>query len=235
MIKKPDIHPLAKKHLAELRGRWGVKLTDSETLWIIQLCDKVIKPEGYDLELIGLPVRVGRSGVYLWRFTIGAAIWFQQCAMVWYAEPMEIIRAQVFCLAHARDGDMLRRVWDRDIFEVELNRFYGSLDCTDDELFEALDKMYPPQHKDDSEQERREEKPDVNWEEIVAELETITGLKTEYWLWDMSCKATLKRLLLAKQHAAAMMGARVERETGKALLDLAKAKEHIVMSRREVD
>lgn len=230
MIKKPDIHPLAEKHLRELRGRWGIILTDAEVLWIVQLCERVICPGGGgDLEYIGMPERVGHSDVFLWRLTIGAAIWLEECAFRWWSDSNQLIRANAFALAHARRGDVFRDLYIRETAERVIKQWFRGLGCTHEELDEAISRLYPPQETLGGDRDGKAiDNHAWSWGAIIDDLEATTGIQADHWLWDQAVGVTLRRLALAKQVAAAGVGGDVDKDTDKALFNLAQAKKSII-------
>lgn len=90
MIRKPQIHPLAERHIRELRERWHIEPTLEECLWIVQLAERVLNPvAGTRMELAEIPERVGVSDEWLHPLTIGAALWFTERASAWWADDRE--------------------------------------------------------------------------------------------------------------------------------------------------
>lgn len=236
MRGKPEIHPLAQTHLRELRERWHVEPDLAESIWIVQLCDRVICPGGAAaLDLIGIPERVGRSETWLWPFTIGAAVWFERCACRWFADsPGAIMRAEAFVLAHARDKAVLTAIRDRFTAENRMGEWEAALDCTQAELADAIDRLYPAPIKEQTDKPKPR-KPPPDWDGLVGELEAITGIQSDHWLWDLSMDATIRRLWQARQIAAAGMGAACPHNDplNDALADLAQAKAAIIEAHKE--
>jgi len=239
MRGKPDIHPLAQTHLRELRERWHIEPDLAESLWIVQLCDRVLCPGGAaNLDLIGVPERVGRSDTWLWPFTIGAGVWFERCAMPWYeSSPGGMIRAEAFALAHARDRSVLTAIRDRQTSDRMIADWEAALDCTQAELADAIDRLYPPTQAntqaDAQKPAVRRSPPD--WDGLVAELEVLTGLPADHWLWEHSIDATITRLWQARRYAQARMGADPPHNDPltDALSDLAQAKAAIIAAHKE--
>lgn len=230
MTSKPVIHPLAESHIRELRERWAVEPTLSEALWIVQLCERVINPfDGERLDLIGIPVRVGCSSEWLWPITIGASVWFQDLASLWWSASDErMFKALAFCLAKGRDKTALRECRTREGAEAAIKAWALSLTCTRQELEVAVDALLPtttntPQKADASK---------TDWAALVGEIEVITGIAADRWIWDISKDETVRawhrcRLVLAAR--AGCGGAdQADSPLDQALADLALAKDTII-------
>lgn len=240
MIKRPDIPHLAKHHLCELREKWGVEPTLEESIWIVDLCKEVLQPAGQcDLDLIGQPIQAGASDVWLWPFTIGASIWLERCAAKWFGDDeMLWLMAEVYTLAHARDREAFAAMRTRELALVKMREWELTLNCTWRELIAAMKVVYQQLDVDDDEKKanvkKGGKKGESSWTMIVSRLEAVTGLKAEYWLWEVSLQATRSRLELAESYQIAMGGGPVTEDDpiGRALKNLAQAKGEIVKAHK---
>jgi hypothetical protein len=237
MTAKPTIHPMAAQHLRELRERWGVEPTLDESIWIVQLCERVLCPTGDRADLCGVPVRVGVSSVWLWPMTIGASIFVQDYMDRWFrADNSRGALALAWVLAHARDSKtLLAAARGREIAEKMIDEWATGLTCTTDELYAAIDTILPPDPcKADTEGTAKT--GSINWPDIIRELETIAGIPADHWLWDMSRNATVNAWQTSRAVIAAQCGRSTPRIMGEmdvALQDLAKAKEAIILAHRK--
>lgn len=232
MVCKPTLHPLAHQHLRELRERWGVEPTVEEAIWIVRLCERVMCPcEGERSDLCGIPVRAGISGVFLWPLTIGAAVWYQDYAAKWWNDNQErMTMALGFALANGRDCKMMRAAsLGRESAEKVIRNWAESLTCTREELEAAFDEVLPAAKPSDGKQPNPQK---IDWEQIVGEIEAVSGIACDHWLWDMSKEATLR----AWHRARSVMIARAGGSVGTSVLDplnialqeLAEAKAEII-------
>ena len=239
MIAKPTIHPMAEQHLRELRERWGIEPDLSEALWIVQLCDRVLHPTGDRADLCGLPVRAGVSDVWLWPVTIGAGIFIEARLQRWYGgDNRRGTLALAWVLAHARDSQALRQAArGREFADALIDEWTAGLTCTVPELEAALDELLPPSPEKKDEQEPAEP-AGANWPEIVRELEVITGLPADHWLWDISRDGTVSAWLKARAVVAAKAVGTAPlmlAEIDAALQYLATAKAAIIKAHKDAD
>jgi hypothetical protein len=228
MTAKPDIHPLARAHLRELRERWSVEPTLEESLWIVRLCERVVNPAaGERLDLVGVPERCGSSDEWLWPITIGAAVWFQDLASGWWRGDGErLFWALAFCLAHGRDKATLTACRTREAAAGMIREWSLSLCCTRAELEAAVDAVLPPPPGAAAAPGR------TDWACVAGEIESVTGIPCEHWLWEVSREATLGAWLRARRVLAAMggcgPGAAPRGAEDAALAELAEAKRAII-------
>lgn len=230
MVCKPTLHPLAQQHLSELKKRWGVEPTVEEAIWIVRLCERVMCPcEGERSDLCGIPVRAGISDVYLWPLTIGAAVWYQDYAAKWWADNQErMTMALGFALANGRDKSLMRAAsLGRESSEKVIKDWAVSLTCTREELEAAFDEILPP-----SKPSGEPNPPKIDWEQIVGEIEAISGIACDHWLWDMSKEATLRAWHRARSvqiaRGGGTPGTSVLDPLNVALQELAEAKASII-------
>lgn len=230
MIPKPSIHPLAHRHIRELRERWGVEPTLEEALWIVELCKRVLNPNaGERLDLIGIPARCGASDEWLWPITIGAGIWYQDLAEAWWPGDVDRLnQAMAFALAHARDKETLRACRTRDVSAGMIREWALSLTCNQAELNAAVDEILPPKGyvKPGAVQTGK-----TDWEALVREIELVSGIGADHWLWEVSREATLRAWFQARQVLAAQGGRGAPSGTSpedEAVQDLATAKKAII-------
>jgi hypothetical protein len=189
-----------------------------------------------NLDLIGIPERVGRSDTWLWPFTIGAGVWFERCAVPWYGDGKgAMIRAEAFVLAHARDKAVLTAIRDRLTADRLIGEWELTLDCTQGELADTIDRLYPPTPAMEKGAKPAAKRPPPDWDGLVAELEVLTGMPADYWLWERSMDATIQRLWMARRYAAARAGKEPPHNdpVTEALDDLAQAKAAIIEAHKE--
>lgn len=232
MIPKPVIHPMAAQHLRELRERWGVEPTLEESLWIVKLCARVLNPvSGSRRDLIGIPARCGDSAEWLWPITIGAGVWFQDFASVWWRGDSErMFKALAFALSHARDKETLTALRDSAAAARMIRDWASKLTCTREELEAAVDEVLPPVSR-----QTKGERPQTDWTELVIDLAVITGIPNDHWVWDISRSETINAWVAARRVAAARGGSDCEGVSAadEAVKDLAEAKAAIVKAHRE--
>lgn len=226
---------MARQHLRELREFWQVEPTLEETLWIIELCKRVVNPvAGERLELIGVPARCGASDEWLWPITIGAAIWYQDLACGWWQGDREgTFKALAFSLAHARDKEILRMCRTRAEAEGLIHAWGMSLTCTRAELEEAVDRVLPETPRPDKDKKAAGY---TDWTALVGEIEMVSGIGAEHWLWEVSREETLRAWFRSRQVLAARgMGAGAESPDplDEAVQDLAAAKQMIIDAHKE--
>lgn len=238
MIPKPVIHPLAHTHLLELRQKWGVEPTLEESLWIVECCKRVVNPyNGSRMDLIGIPVRCGDSDEWLWPITVGAGIWYQDLAEVWWQRDRDKLGcALAFALAHARDKETLRACRTREAAADMIREWGFSLTCTRAELEAAIDEVLPaPSVK--ANPRPADEQSRTDWEALIVDIEIVSGISADRWLWEISREATLRAWFRTRQIVAAQggrsapAGADPEDE---AIQELANAKAAIIAAHQEV-
>jgi hypothetical protein len=205
-IAKPELHPLARQHLRELRERWGVEPTLEEAIWIVELCGRVLNPHTEDrADLAGIPQRCGAGDVWLWPPTVGSSVWYQELACGWWAgEPERLFWALAFALAHARDGETLRACRTREAAAGMIREWSLGLGCTREELEDGLDRVLPP--CPDEAERKAARGAAMDWGRLVAEIESASGLPAEHWVWRVSRTHTLLAWHAARQLAAAQGG-----------------------------
>jgi hypothetical protein len=231
MLKCPEIHPLPLSHLKELKERWGVEPSLSESLWIVRLCDRVLNPnEGERSDLCGFPHRAGVSDVWLWPVTIGASVWLQDKAAAWFGSDNErMFHAFCFALANGRDKATMHAAGlSKAAAERMVKEWCEGLTCTPEELGAAFDAVCPA--KLPSEKENTKSK--INWDMIVGELEAAAGIPADHWLWEVSKEATVRAWHRSRMVLLARSGGGISDGIGdpltEALQDLANAKAAII-------
>jgi hypothetical protein len=239
MIAKPNIHPLAKTHLRELADKLaalpGEPLTLEEQLWIVRLCEAVVNPvSGLRADLIGQPERCGMSDVWLWHFSVGASIWYRDLACTWWqGDSDRLFWALAFALANGRDKAVLQAARTRDAASGLVYEWSLSLSCERAEIEDAVDRILA-----DVSVPAGAKAPapvTVDWNAIVADLETQTGIVRDHWLWDLSREETLSAWSRSRRIIEAMRGQASSEpfnEADYAAMDLHAAKAAILASRR---
>lgn len=233
MTPKPDIHPLAKTHLRELRERWGVEPTLEEALWIVRCCERVLNPcAGERFELAGIPERAGISDVWLWPIGIGAAIWYDELACAWWAgDRTRLTYALGYALAHSRDREALAACRERRAAEARVKAWRATLTCRREELEAAIDRVLPAPADAAQADDKSARRAVMDWGGLVADIEAATGIAADHWLWDVSRARTLRAWHAARQIIAAQGGRAGHAGPSpedEAVADLAKAKHAII-------
>lgn len=206
MIRKPQIHPMAERHIRELRERWQVEPTLEECLWIVQLVDRVLNPvAGTRMELAEIPERVGVSDEWLHPITIGAALWFNELASAWWADDRDgLFKALAWMMAHSRDRELFAMAATREAAAALIHDWALSLTCTRAELEAAVDRTLPSYDgKGGDEAAKRQA---MDWPALITELEVATGLPARHWLWELSREATIRAWWASRSIIAAQGG-----------------------------
>lgn len=230
MIRKPQIHPLAERHIRELRERWHVEPALDECLWIVQLVEQVLNPvAGTRMELAEIPERVGVSDEWLQPLTIGAALWFNDRASAWWErEPARLELSIAWALAHSRDRELFSMAATKEAAADLIHAWGLSLTCTRPELKSALDRVLPTADGRADPQRRA-----MDWAALVTELEVTTGLPARHWVWEISREATLRAWWASRSVIAAQGGracAAGPNPADEAIQALASAKLEIIKS-----
>jgi hypothetical protein len=228
MARRTDIHPLALRHLRELRER-GAEPTVEEALRLVYLCERVADPHADGrLEHVGIPVRCGASDEWLWPLTIGAAVWYRELACPWWeGEGERLFWALAFALAHARDKAALTACRTREAAERMILDWSLSLCCTRAELEQAVDEALPPP----APAEPGGVNKGTDWGWIVGTVEAVTGIPCDHWLWEVSRDETIRAWYRARQVSAARVGGSAPEAPSaedEALLELAQFKAGVV-------
>lgn len=224
-VTKSTINHVARQHLKELRQR-GIELTDDEILWIVELCERVIKPDsrGDILALCGFGTQVGATKTTLYPLTIGAAIWLQECADEWFADnPSRSFYALAWALAHGRDKDAMEQAFmNADDASRLIRKWARGLTCTVKELEQAIDRILKTSDDDTGTTDR----PDIDWARILTEIEAATGMPAQHWLWGASLGHTMRTWVAVRERMVLMAGGKMPRVDAltDALKALAKAK-----------
>ena len=239
MLPKPDIHPLAESHLADLRRR-GIEPTLAEQIWVVDLCRRVVCPfDSERADLIGAPVRVG--GATLWRLTIGAGVWLQDCAFRWWAgDDTRLGMAVAWALAHSRDRDAITAAAAGGAAAAAktIKAWAMELTCTREELDAAIDELMPSAASAPA--APAGEGAQTDWQAVALDLAVLTGIPVESWVWASSRDQTLRAYARAKAALIARSGGGYDpREPleplSRALQDVAMAKGMIVDAHKPED
>ena len=233
MIPKPVIHPMAAQHLRELRERWGVEPTLEESLWIVRLCERVLDPVGDRRDLIGIPVRVGASEEWLWPLSIGASVWWNDLASVWFGRDGGMLfKSYAFALANGRDKTVIRACRTMPEAESLIWKWEIGLTCGMRELEAAVEEVSPPKRPGGK---KPSEPKKTDWAQICGEIEAVTGIPCDHWIWEISKAETERAWLSARAVSAAMGGGsgRIgDSPEDEAVKDLAAAKLSIIESHK---
>lgn len=256
MIREPHIPPLAEAHLRELRSRWLIQPTDQEILWIVELSKRVLSARHEtDLDLIGDPVRVGDSSIYLWRLTIGCWLWLTKRAMPAVAGQEKIVGqcTMAFALAHARRPEVLLPLVSPKAILDTVQSFMETMPVTEDELTAAVDAALQIDREDLAEALPRPGLPGVAPSEDAADpvdpieksnalvsiipqdIALMTGTDPVYWTWQASRDAAIRAYTQARRYQSATAGAAVpdkQDDLVAALKDLKTAIKTIIERRK---
>lgn len=184
-----------ERSLDDIERRMGVMRADlspGDIFSLVRACERAANPfDGVDADLIRHPVRVC-PGVYFWPLTIGAIVWLEETADVWWADDPRMYRnALVYALLNARDPDAFLERSRRDVeasVRVSLRCLAATSAEVDASIARALGLPGEPQRPDGegiSEAAR-------DWADLVAKIEARTGLPRERWLWGTSYAQTLR-------------------------------------------
>jgi len=183
-----------ERALADLEGRMGVKradLTAADLFALVRACERVANPfDGVNASLVGRPVRVC-DGVYLHALTIGALVWLEQTADVWWADDPRMYReALVYALVNARRPEAFRERGLRET-AAAVRASMRAIGATSAELDDAIDRAVGRPSGTSSAKDEIA-RTAQNWAELVAKVEARTGLPRERWLWGESYAQTLR-------------------------------------------
>ena len=202
MLKKPTLSLIAQAGIKELKERWGVEPDLAEMIWLHELGLLVENPPGVvPLDVLDLPVSVGN--VTLWGFTIGASLWWRECALNWFDGDESIAEQTLaFTLAHSREPEKIRELTDRHATTRAVKKWANGIGCTDRELNWPIDKIL----SDDEEAEENDDDIAADWGGLVASLCKQYGGTPEYWTWEASQDVALGMISKAVDMDAASQG-----------------------------
>lgn len=162
-------------------------LLPDELADLVHACDKVANPfADVNADAAGFPVRVCK-GVYLWRLTIGAAIWMSDFAERWWGNDYAKYRAAaVYASLNSRDPDAFRLEDEREARKA-IRRALRRIPATDAEIQLALDRVLGLS----PDAPAAEEATAANWAAMIARVEAQTGIPRDHWLWGVSYSQTL--------------------------------------------
>ncbi len=211
-------------------------LTADELAALVEACNRCDKPFTFvNTEAVGIPVKVC-EGVYLWRLTIGASVWLDEFASVWWGKMEKtFFWACVYAMIHARepdafDGDMQ----EEDKAYLRIRDMGIHLAATEEELVKALDCMLGLAKEKPKAHKQAEVKEQVNWGNLVRRLETQSGIKADVWLWEKSLSYCIKAYQDIGMFARAYSGTsgrpakRMQDELDLAIINLAQVMGGIV-------
>ena len=179
------------KELAELRAK-GIGLADltaDEVVELVRATDRLRNPfSNVNLCLCGQPRQVA-PGIAHWPFTVGASVWLDEYARVWWRDrgrSKAYYWAIVYALVHGRDKDAFTRMTTEPEAYEAIKRMALEFPVRDEELERAVDDCLGITRHDDGKPKRGPQQPehDEDWSNIVRVLEVRTGIPAETWLWN---------------------------------------------------
>lgn len=114
LVERPKVRAIVEAAVEEIEAA-GVKASVADILWLAHLAERNCQPNRADpMDDFHVPVRCGRAKLH--RLTIAGDIWLRECAGVWWPRPGHswmALLAELFALAHGRDGETMAAMWDR--------------------------------------------------------------------------------------------------------------------------
>ena len=186
---------------------------------------KLEAPDGLpDLSVLGNPIQCGN--VILWPLSIGASIWYNRRAAVWFASSPELnIYALAYAYAHAYKPEILHGLINQGDASKAVSEWAKTVTATKDELLNALDQLMPELTIDrktkicpECQQVVHPEKtaddvcPDSDFDEtsfvdVIASLMlAYPGKDYAYWAWQTSQSLALRLLDRANRRELAKNG-----------------------------
>lgn len=186
LVEKPILHKAAEQAIIAME-RDGLHPTPSDVLWLNHVAGQCLTPELGAASLLDFPIEVG--GVFLWPLTIGARLWYQQHAEVWFRgkEPIDTL-AMAFAMAHSRQPEILSLCVSPFATKVRIFWWASGLRATVREIQAVVERLI----SGDTELVRIKSvfhKPPADvkaseWGEAVALLcHFYQGTTPDYWLW----------------------------------------------------
>lgn len=208
-------------------------MTPGEVEALVHACDRMASPfSDVNADAVGIPIRAG--GVYFWRLTIGATLWLDEYARRWWDDkPRRYEWALVYASIHARDKGAFSALTDEAVAEEAVKKQALELVVNSEEVIEALYRVLGISGDPDMEERRGPPRPtpQTNWAEVLARLESQSGIPNAVWAWERSSDYALKCYVDMTHFAAATGGARLPRmkdERDRATTALARLTARIV-------
>ena len=211
MIKKRPLNLHAQRAVDELSDKHGIKCDLEESLWLDRLGENIDSPPGAsNLHLIGRPARCGN--VILWPFTIGAAIWWRECAGIWFEGKGQEVFVMAYALAHSREPEKFEMCRDYRTTKKIVKKWSRRLGATSAEMEYAIDVvgdsmdsgnppdiLPKPKTKEEEEEEIKRGERSGLLLDAVAELALCYGGGLDYWTWGIDRDTALHKLAICRQ------------------------------------
>lgn len=199
-----------KAELANLKAA-GVQLSDmtaDEIAALVRATDKLADPFGeVNADAVGMPVKAAENVVF-WRFTIGAAVWYEEYARKWWdGRPEAMFWATVYALRHGREQNAFVNLTREDEAFKAIENEGLQLCVSREELEKAVDKALNF-GRERRQKEQQDTESGIDWAAIIARLETQTGLSSEYWCWKHSADYALRAYYDLRYFAEVYAGGR---------------------------
>ncbi len=228
---------LLEATLADLRER-GITPDTADILRLHAACENVLHPDPRQrLDLIGVPCPVASTAVYLWPLSVGAAIWLETYAEVWWkASDTWMFWAIAFALAHSREN-VFTTLTDKEEAYERVHAWALGVTCSRAELEAAVDWVLgrsdaPPPSKKQQGVEIRDA-----WVKIIGAIEVQSGIPAETWLWKKSARAVFSAYRHCLEIRAGIFGGvskAPDDDLNAALGALARTKKAIVQKHKAI-
>ena len=234
-----------QSELDDFRQRFGLSLDDltaDEIAAFVDCCRRIDDPyAAANAELAEPCVRVGR--VALHPLTIGASVWLDEYAAKWWGgrgRGRRYFWALAYAMVHANDpaafeGAKTEAAAYRRIVATCL-RFAFSVRALSAAMDRCLGDVRDPEP---SRSDRAE--GSLDWQRIVARLETHSGIPRDEWIWGRTARYCIRAYADIRRYAreSGMGGAeRVRDELDEAVNALARLKKSIkrrIEAKREAE
>jgi len=171
--------------LGDLATRMGVgreSLSAAELLALARAAERVANPfREVNADAAGMPVRIC-EGWHLWKLTMGASVWLDECAGVWWADDADKYnKAFVFASVHAREPEAFADLDTPEKAHQAIRALLRRIPATPEEIAAAMDAALGlrAQHVDEAETARAA----ADWSAIVARIAGQTGIPMRELAW----------------------------------------------------
>jgi len=189
-MRTATLHPLAQGSLNELRAQ-GVEPTVDEIIALHEAGRAITEASGgADRLILDQPVRCG--SMELFPMTLGAMVWWTECAAVWFpAEHPLMTMAMAYAMAHSRQPAVFARLSSAVVATAEVRRWMSRLDCTRTELDAAVNCILGLAQPADSD---RHDEADASWIGFHARMVDAFGAAFGEWLWQRPLELAVRIL-----------------------------------------
>lgn len=191
----------AQQAIAELKQR-GIAPTIDEIVTLHEYGKQIEQPEPHAPALDGWPVAVG--GVVLHPWTIGAWLWWSQCARPCFPDDSDIsVLVYAFAMAHGHDLDVLQPLVTFRQIKKAVTQWGRGLDATAQELVSAINLLHRTPSESSTQDGGDGAADDAALDGLVDWLVSEHGQSREYWMWSASLSYALR---LCERHKQRQRG-----------------------------